>query len=466
MRLDLGFVLKSSGGTLVKGKMPPVGASGVSIDSRSIKKNQIFIAIKGENFDGHDYVSEAFEKGAAAAIVQRDLDKLNTTVRDCGALVMVKSTEKALLSMAAQWRNCFSDLKLAAITGSNGKTTTKNMTHSILSVAGNVLSTYGNLNNQIGLPLSLLKLEPEHDFCVLEMGMNSFGEIRTLTRTASPQVGAITNIARAHIEEIGGLDGVAKAKGELVEDFSDGNTFCVNLDDQRIVRIAKEIQCRKITYGIDSQQAFIRAEDINPQEMQSIEFTISIGRESSRTRIRGIGVHNVLNALCASALGYSLGLEMNQILAGLEKYTPSAMRLEVMHTKFGFKIINDCYNANPDSMNAALDELAARKQEGVRTVAVLGDMLELGKSAEKEHEMIGETVSRLGLDMLIAMGEYAERLVAGVKKESGKTVCHLARNPENAAALILDYCDKGDTVLVKGSRGMKMERVIENIYKR
>ncbi len=465
MRLNLDFVLKSSGGTVIKGRMPAVGASGISIDSRSIKKNQIFIAIKGENFDGHDYVSEAFEKGAVAAIVQRDPGRLSAT-HNCGAIIMVKSTEEALLDMASRWRNSFPNLKLAAITGSNGKTTTKNMTHSILSVAGNVLSTYGNLNNHIGVPLNLLKLEPKHDFCVLEMGMNSFGEIRTLAQTASPQVGAITNIARAHLEKMEDLDGVAKAKGELVEDFCEQNTFCVNADDPRVVKIAEKTHCKKISYGIDSQQAFIRAEDINPQAMESIEFTLSIGQKSSRTRIKGIGTHNVLNALCASALGYSLGLEMNQILAGLEKYTPSAMRLEVMSTRFGFNIINDCYNANPDSMSAALSEIVAHKQDDAKTVVVLGDMLELGESAEKEHEMIGESVSRLGIDMLIALGEYSGTLVAGAKKNPGKTVCRVAHSPEDAATLILDFCDSGDIVLVKGSRGMEMERVIQKIYKR
>ena len=197
--------------------------------------------------------------------------------------------------------------------------------------------------------------------------------------------------------------------------------------------------------------------------MESIEFTIHIGEESARTRIKGIGAHNVSNALSASALGYSLGCGMNEILAGLEKYVPSAMRLEVLRTPFGFRIINDAYNANPDSMRAALDELAGHRSDKTKAVAVLGDMLELGESSEREHELIGEHVSQLGLDMVVAMGEFSRSLVSAVR---GQTECHVAKNPEEAAALLLDACGEEDIVLVKGSRGMRMEAVIQTLYKK
>lgn len=460
MKLSLDFLLNSTGGSLVGGKMP-VGAAGVSIDSRKIKKNQLFVAIEGPNFDGHDYVAEAFEKGSAGAVVEK-YPRIHGAKQTCGAIIKVESTQKALFEMSRHWRNSFPGLRVAAITGSNGKTTTKNMTHSILSISGNVLSTYGNLNNHIGVPLNLLKLEEKHDFCVLEMGMNSFGEIRALAEVASPEVGTITTVGKAHLEEMKDLEGVARAKGELVENFGEENTFCVNIDDPWVTKIAESARCRKITYGVNSPEAFIRASGIDNEGMESIEFTIHIGEQSAKTRIKGIGTHNVSNALSASALGYSLGCGMNEILAGLEKYVPSAMRLEVMRTPFGFRIINDSYNANPDSMRAALDELAGHRRGKAKTVAVLGDMLELGESSEKEHEMIGEHASQLGLDMVVAMGEFSRSLVSAVR---GETACHVAQSPQEAAALLLDVCGEDDIVLVKGSRGMKMEAVIQTLYK-
>ncbi len=459
MRFSLDFLLNSTGGSLIGGKMP-IGASEISIDSRNIEKNQIFVAIEGPNFDGHDYVAEAFEKGSAGAIVEKH-PQIQDSKRNCGAIIKVESTQKALLEMSRHWRNSFPELKVAAITGSNGKTTTKNMTHSILSVSGSVLSTHGNLNNQIGLPLNLLKLEKNHDFCVLEMGMNSFGEIRTLADIASPDVGTITTIGKAHLEGMKDLEGVAKAKGELVENFGEENTFCVNIDDPWVEKIAARVRCRKITYGVTSPEAFIRADNISHEEMEFIEFTIHIGRQSARARIKGIGAHNVSNALSASTLAYSLGFGMNEILAGLEKYVPSAMRLEVIRTPFGFRIINDSYNANPDSMRAALDELVAHRRGKAKAVAVLGDMLELGESSEREHQLIGEHVSQLGLDVVVAMGEFSRSLVSSVR---GQTACHVAENPHEAAALLLDVCREDDLVLVKGSRGMKMEAVIQMLY--
>ena len=437
----------------------PTEASGISIDSRTIEKNQVFIAIEGPSFDGHNYIVEAFEKGSLAVIVQKESQGQNTE-QGCGAVIKVPSTQKALLELSRHWRNSFHSLKVAAITGSNGKTTTKNMTHSILSVAGKVLSTRGNLNNQIGLPLNLLQLDESYDFCVLEMGMNSFGEIRTLADVASPDVGTITTVGKAHLEGMGDLKGVARAKGELVENFTEQNTFCVNIDDPRVKEIAGRTRCQKITYGIKSPEAFIRADEIRQREMESVEFTVHIGQESTRARIRGIGSHNVSNALSASALAYSLGCGMDEIVMGLEKYVPSAMRLEVIRAPFGFRIINDSYNANPDSMRAALDELAAHRKDGAKAVAVLGDMLELGESSEREHRLIGEHISQLGLDMVVAMGEFSEPLVSAVGEE---TMRHVAHNPREAAALLAELCTEQDVVLVKGSRGMKMETVIHEL---
>ena len=460
MKFSLDFLLKSTGGRLFGGKMP-LGAAGISTDSRKIMKNQLFVAIKGENFDGHDYVPEVLSKGCAGAVMERYPREM--AKHGCGALIKVRSTKKALLDMARHWRNSFPRLKVAAVTGSNGKTTTKNMTRSILSVSDETLATSGNFNNQIGLPLTLLKLEKRHAMCVVEMGMNSFGEIRTLAECASPQTGTITNIGNAHLEKMKTLEGVARAKGELVENLGADDTFCVNADDPWVAKIAEGARCGKISYGIRNPDAFIRADDIRREGLESVEFTMRVGNRSAKTRIRGMGVHNVMNALSAAALAHSLGCGMNEILAGLEKYVPESMRLEVIGTRFGFRIINDTYNANPDSVRAALGELAGHKTDGTRTVAVLGDMLELGERSRREHEKIGEFVSKLGVDMVVAVGEFSGALLSAAGNE---TECRAAADHGEVADILAESCGPDDLVLLKGSRGMKMEEIIKKLYER
>lgn len=437
----------------------PVGASGVCIDSRKIMESQLFVAIKGENFDGHDYVDEALRRGSSGVIVEKVSQE--TSVTGCGAVIEVKSTVGALADMAKGWRDSLAGLKVAAVTGSNGKTTTKNMVHNILSVARNPLSTSGNLNNHIGLPMTLLKLEKNHDSCVLEMGMNSFGEIRTLAAIASPSVGTITNIGNAHLEKMKDLEGVARAKGELVENFGGEDTFCVNADDSRVLRIADGVNCRKVTYGVSASGTFIGAENIRHDGLESMEFSMRIGNRTSKARIRGIGIHNISNALSAAATAYSLGCEMNEILAGLEKYVPTPMRLEVVRVPAGFRVINDTYNANPDSVRAALGELARHRTPGNKAVVVLGDMLELGERSEREHEKIGEHISTLDLDAVVAMGKFAEAILSGAR---GCPEQHVADSPEKAADILSGICGQNDLVLVKGSRGMKMEGVIHKLY--
>ena len=439
----------------------PLGASGVGIDSRKVMEGQLFVAIKGENFDGHDYVDEAILKGSAGVIVEKVPQ--DTAGKSCAAVIEVESTLGALADMAKSWRDSLAGLKVAAVTGSNGKTTTKDMTHNILSVSRNPLSTSGNLNNHIGLPMTLLKLDRTHDSCVLEMGMNSFGEIRALAAIASPSVGTITNIGNAHLEKMKDLEGVARAKGELVENFGKEDTFCVNADDPRVLRIADGVNCRKITYGVSATDAFIGAEEIRHDGLESMEFSMRIGDRTAKARIRGIGVHNVSNALSAAAMAHSLGCGMNEILAGLEKYVPTPMRLEVVRAPAGFRVINDTYNANPDSVRAALCELVRHRTPGTKAVAVLGDMLELGEGSEREHEKIGEHISKLGLDAVVAVGKFAGALLSGAR---GCPERHAAESPEKAADILSGICGENDLALVKGSRGMKMEGVIHKLYEK
>jgi UDP-N-acetylmuramoyl-tripeptide--D-alanyl-D-alanine ligase len=452
--LGLDFVLNSTSGKLVSGGNG-ISFSGVSTDSRNISSGEIFFALKGENYDGHEYVDEAIKKGAGGAVIEE-----NSIAHEAGKLLIrVPSTLRALGDLASEWRKSFPQLKLAAITGSNGKTTTKEMAWSIVSRKYKTLKNMGNFNNLIGLPLTLFKLDASYKAAVVELGMNDFGEIRRLAEIALPDTGAITNIGRAHLEKLGGIEGVAKAKGELVEAFTGENVFVVNADDPRTVEIAKKTASGKITYGIKSTGADITARDIRQDGFAGIGFLMTTEYGEFPVRIKGIGVHNVMNALCASGIALSMGCGKDEIIAGLEGFAPGYMRLEVLESPSGFRVINDTYNANPDSMRSAVDELMALKGGG-RTIAVLGDMLELGEKSASEHYGVGEYLSSSGVDFVIACGNFGRTLLEGA---GGGSNCFYAESHEDAAKRVREIAGPGDLVLVKGSRGMRMEEVTKKL---
>ncbi len=452
--MDLNFLLDSTRGTLISGN-PNCVFKGVSTDSRKINKDEIFFALKGENFNGQDFLEQAFDKGASGAVIEdAPLQDIDNKV-----LVQVPSTLKALGDLAASWRMSFPNLKVAAITGSNGKTTTKEMAWSIVSLKYKTLKNTGNFNNLIGLPLTLFELTSQYKAVVVEVGMNDFGELSRLSEIANPDVGTITNIGHAHLEKLGGLDGVARAKGELVENFKQDNIFVINLDDERVKKIADNLNCQKVTFGINSKDAMITASDIESGDLKSIKFNMNISGEVLPVSIKGIGLHNVLNSLCAAGIAVSLGCDGAQILEGLSNYTPANMRLQVLDTTYGFKIINDAYNANPDSMKRAIDELVRLKGDG-NTLAVLGDMLELGDGSEMEHLELGAYASKSGVDHLISFGAFSGKTLEGyINSRKGLP----AQTHEEAAKLVLELARPGDLVLVKGSRGSRMERVIKEI---
>lgn len=428
---------------------------GISSDSRNIRKGELFVALRGENHDGHDFIADAYSKGAAACLVER-----LTAPQDSGIpLIRVESTLKAFGDMAHEWRMMFSELKLAAITGSNGKTTTKDMASSIVSVKHNNLKNSGNFNNLIGLPITLFELDESYDTAVVEVGMNDYGEIRRLAEIAEPDVGAITNIGRAHLEKLGGIEGVAKAKGELVENFGEDKTFVVNADDQRVSRIADTVNCRKLSFGIASEAASVRAVNIAPEGMTGITFDILYEDARIPVRINTVGMHNVINALCAAGVAIALGCDMDDVREGLEKFEPARMRLQLLESEKGFRVLNDAYNANPESVRSAVDELMRLKGDG-KTIAVLGDMLELGEASESEHRSIGKYLSASGVDLVIAMGEHGGALLSGVGNGTGS---FFAENHSDASEMVLSKVVPGDLVLVKGSRGMKMERVVSEL---
>jgi UDP-N-acetylmuramoyl-tripeptide--D-alanyl-D-alanine ligase len=471
--LELGWILNSINGKLVETQdfatvretqnlaSPPeserVTFSGVSTDSRRLREGELFFALRGDNFDGHDFVLEALQRGAKGAVVEKAV----SSVPDGKTLICVSSTLRALGDIASAWRKGFQNLKIAAITGSNGKTTAKEMASAILSINFSVLKNSENLNNLIGLPLTLLRLREGQNAAVVELGMNDFGEIKRLAEIALPDVGAITNIGRAHLEKLRDLEGVARAKGELVEGFSENNTFVVNMDDPLVQRIAQGTRCRKVTFGINSSGTQISAKEIEPVELSAIRFKMIVDGKEFPVRIRGIGVHNVMNALCACGIALCFGCCTNEIQAGLERFTPAYMRLEVIETPLGFKIINDAYNANPDSMRKGIEELV-RLKGGGRTIAVLGDMLELGSASESEHRSLGEFICESNVDFVITYGRYASLIL---EANHGRVKGVSAGTHDETAGILSRVAKPGDLVLLKGSRGMKMENIIQSLFK-
>jgi UDP-N-acetylmuramoyl-tripeptide--D-alanyl-D-alanine ligase len=454
--LKLSFVLESIEGCNLS-THKDVDFSGVSTDSNNILGDELFFALKGQRLDGHNFISEALDRGAQGAVVEKDgYESKNGKI-----IIRVPSTFKALGDVAGAWRSKFQRLKLAAITGSNGKTTTKEMASSMLSLRYSVLRNSGNFNNLIGLPLTLLKLTDHHNAAVVELGMNDFGEIKRLTEICNPDIGAITNIGKAHLEKLGSVEGVAKAKGELIEGFGKSNTFVVNMDDQFIRKMAADIECIKIPYGLKSHGVRISARDITTDGFSAISFKMTIDGKEIPARMRGIGIHNVMNALCASGIALGFGCSNDEIQAGLERYSPVYMRMEVLDSPFGFKIINDTYNSNPDSMRRAIEELIRLKSDG-RTIAVLGDMLELGSESMTEHRMLGEFLRELEVDYVIAYGKFAWCLLEGFNEESRG---FYVEKHEDAAVTLKNYAGPGDLVLIKGSRGMKMEHIIQMLFK-
>src|SRR3989337_1227811 len=454
--LELSRVLNSINGVLLS-KSDEAIFTGVSTDSRKIRKDEIFFALYGSNFDGHDFVLEALEKGAKGAVIERPL----FLFPNGKVLIKVPSTRESLGDLASTWGRSFVNLRLSAITGSNVKTTTKEMASNILSLKFSVLKNTGNFNNLIGLPLTLLKLREGHNAAVVELGMNDFGEIRRLSEIAAHDIGAITNIGRAHREKLGGIEGVVRAKAELVEGFTENKTFVLNMDDPWVKKIGEPIKCHKISFGIDTPQPYISAKDIETVEFSAVRFKMIVGGDKLPIRIRGIGLHNVMNALCAAGIAIAFGCNTDEIQAGLERFIPAYMRLEVMDTSFGFKIINDTYNANPDSMRRGVEELVRLKGSG-RAIAVLGDMLELGMASEAEHRSLGEFLCDSKVDLVIAYGKQGEHVLEVLR---GRAKGILAETHDKAAENLIKLAKEGDLVLIKGSRGMQMEKVIQRLFK-
>lgn len=421
----------------------------VTNDSRGNNPGQLFVAMKGEHVDGHDYARSAIDNGGAAAMISHEVEGL-------ASALMVADTRLALGDLAAHWRGKFS-IPLAAITGSNGKTTVKEMLASILRVAaGNeahVLATVGNLNNDIGLPLTLLKLRQQHRYAVAEMGMNHFGEISYLTRIGRPTVALVNNATTAHLGGLGSVEGIAKAKGEIFEGLAPDGVAIINADDAFAPLWRSLASTHKIlTFGIE-KQADVRATFELKVESSEVQLSTPLGEAVLQLPVAG--KHNVCNALAAAATAIAMGTSLQHIVTGLESFAGVKGRLQ---RKRGIKdavVIDDTYNANPASMKAAIDVLAARKGE---KLLVLGDMGELGDEAAAMHAEIGAYAKQSGINALYVLGELSHEMV----KAFGLGAQHF-ETPDALVWSLAGRMNDFSTVLVKGSRFMRMEQVVNLI---
>jgi UDP-N-acetylmuramoyl-tripeptide--D-alanyl-D-alanine ligase len=457
---SLSQVLLATGGRFLGGR-PDLRFRSVSTDSRTVGAGDLFLALTGDNFDGHRFIGEAIRKGATGVIVSRRPEPMPPVT-----VVQVADTLHALGELAAYRRCLLPHLQVLAITGSSGKTSVKEMTAAILTPKYRILKTQGNFNNLVGLPLSLLPVGYGHDIAVLEMGMNQPGEIARLTEIADPDLGCITNIQEAHLAGLGSIDGVAKAKGELYAGLKSWGKLVVNRDDKRAWKLARRCPQEKILFGCHPQ-AFIRATHIRNCGEEGMTFTLHAGRAHTRVRLQVFGRHNVMNALAAAALAFGAGLRLPEIAAGLAAFQSYGQRFQVEEIG-GLKVVNDTYNANPGSMLAALEALQGLSR-GRRSVVALGDMLELGRHSVAAHRFVGEAVARLGFDYLFTVGEYAsvlleaardagmpeERLRQFIDKKELAATLHRLRQQEKLLP--------GDWLLIKGSRGMQMERIIAEL---
>jgi UDP-N-acetylmuramoyl-tripeptide--D-alanyl-D-alanine ligase len=452
-------VLEATGGRLLCPDNDAV-LTGISIDSRTIDKGALFVALSGQQHDGHRFVEQALSKGAGGVVVSEAYaaQASRDALKDCCCFA-VPDTLRALGQLAA-FRRRHSDVSVVAVTGTNGKTTTKEMTAAVLGRSFSVLKTEGNFNNLVGVPLTLFRLREDHEWAVLELGMNHPGEIAQLAEISKPQVGIITNVGAGHLEGVRNLDGVARAKGELLEALGQDGTAVLNVDDERLCRMAEGFPGRVVTFGIQSS-AEVWAVPVSQTTSRS-SFDLCWYDESTRVRLNITGLGAIYNGLAAAAVGYRLGLSMEEVKEGLESIQAMPGRMEILKLPGGLHAINDTYNANPASMAQAVETLCALKGNG-RGVFIAGDMLELGEYTETAHSQLGVLVARSGIARLFVTGDHATKVAdgaVGAGMEAGRVFV-------GSKAQILDALKSclgpGDWILVKGSRMMAMEDIIKGL---
>ena len=424
----------------------------VVVDSREAAPGTMFVAIAGERSDGHSFAAEAGAGGACVTLSGRVLD---------GPCLVVDDPVLALGRLAHWVRSHRLDCTVVAITGSSGKTSTKDLVAGVLGRSGETVAAAGSFNTEVGVPLTILRADETTEYLVLEMGMRGEGHIRYLCEIAVPSVGVLINIGTAHLGMLGSVDAIARAKGEILEGLPAGGVAIVNGDDAAVMEQSGRTSAAVVTFGTGSS-CDVRATDLRLDDHAHPSFTLHHGDQAVPVSLLLHGEHSVLNALAAAAVGASLGIPIDEIAAALGAATPeSRWRMEVRESDEGWTIVNDAYNANPDSMRAALQALAAMGAAR-RSWAVLGEMRELGETSDAEHEAVGILASNLGIDRLVCVGEGA-RAMASACSADGATLTHAAwvATPEDAISLLRAELTRGDVVLVKASRSIGLERVAE-----
>lgn len=454
-------ILSATAGELLSGN-PDSVFGGISIDSRNISVDDVFVAIVGDVHNGHRFVEDVVQKGIRAVMIDQsaagDFAISAWQIADVGCIA-VNDTTRALGDLAAFNRRR-ADASVIAITGSNGKTTTRQLSAAVVSRRFNTLSSAGNFNNQIGLPLTLLRLQHNHQWAVVEIGTNSPGEIARLAEICAADIGVITNVGPAHLEKLGSLDGVMHEKGALLKKLKTGGRAVLNADDERVRRLATGTDREVILFG-QAGDAAVRAESIC-ETADGISFTLVLPEQRTTVNLNLSGRFMVANALAAATVGYLTGVALDDIKAGLESFRTAAGRMRILHTPGGIHIIDDTYNANPDSMQAALLTLNSLCA-GQRSILVSGDMLELGEHSQALHQQIGEQAVTIGIRKLYVIGEFAPAVAAGAEEAGMDQGQIFTGTKDQIIDALKTELKADDWVLVKGSRGMAMEEVVQAI---
>jgi UDP-N-acetylmuramoyl-tripeptide--D-alanyl-D-alanine ligase len=429
-------------------------ATGYSIDSRTLNQGDLFIAIRGDRFDGRDFVDAALNKGAVAALLEEDKSK--KIEADPERLMYVDDALRGLQSLGAAARRLWGK-PLLAVTGSAGKTTTKEVLAHLLATRYRVMKSTGNLNNHIGMPLQLLKLEPEHDVAVVEMGMNHAGEIRALGTLAAHDVAVVTTVAPVHLEFFDSLSAIARAKYEIIETLHPGGVAVLNADDDYVCQFGRDFRGKVVTFGI-RRAADVSAQNVTLKGVEGSEFELVAGSVRERVKLPLVGEHNIYNALAAASAALQHGVMPSQITAALATLSAGEKRGQVIEIR-GATIINDSYNSNPRALNAMIDTLASIPAK--RRILIAGEMLELGPTAESLHRESGMHAAEKKIDVVIGVRGLAQALAEGAC--GGGVQSQFLETPEQAGEWLARELRSGDAVLVKASRGVKLEKALEGL---
>lgn len=458
--ITAGEIMTPIQGELISGGLDTVLA-GLSTDTREIMPGQVFLALRGERFDGHDFLDKAIEKGASCLILEQGYP-VHISAMGNASILAVSDTLTALGDLAGWWRRSH-PVRVAAVTGSMGKTTVKEMAASILGLSRKTLKNKGNLNNLIGLPLTILSMDEGHDLAVLEMGMNRPGEIGRLTEIADPDIGLITNVAKVHLEGVGDIMGVARAKAELLYKISSEARIIINGDDPLLWDVASPFRNRLMTYGTGPKND-IRATNVRDHGEEGVTFTLLYANHSIPIQISVPGKHNLYNALAASAIAIGMNVSSDNIINGLKQYQGVKGRFTLIALRDGITLVDDTYNANPASLKAALDAAKTLAADKKRIIVGLGEMMELGNETMSAHQEVGRLVAAVGASYLFVMGDHAREIIfgaldAGFPWENARAV----QSHEEMSQQIKNVVQHSDLILLKGSRKMRLELISESL---